>query len=340
MKGVSSLSSVERAGLFTAARTSTGIAPILIEKDFWVCWVLRKIFDCPELREMVVFKGGTSLSKVFHLVERFSEDMDLTIDYRKFGFVGDDDPATTSKKKREKILFPKMEEVGREYVCGPFLRTLRTRFEEELGQGSDWAVWGDEKDWRKIYFAYPKAIEQPAPFIHPTIILELGMHGAVEPCAEGEVEPYLATAFPGLMKSSKSKVRVVRAERTFWDKATILHAECYRPKEKDFPLRYSRHYYDLAMMVNSELGLRAVKDVGLLEKVVKHKMMFFRSAWAQYEKASISGIRIVPDDARLREVKRDYEEQTKPLIFGSGPDFEKDIIKALSMLESQIHQAI
>jgi hypothetical protein len=126
------------------------------------------------------------------------------------------------------------------------------------------------------------------------------------------------------------------AKRTFWEKATILHAEYHRPAEKALPDRYSRHYYDLAMLAQSPVRGEALADLALLDQVVRHKETFYPSGWARYDLARVGSLRLVPPDERRAALERDYRSM-RVMIFGEPPTFDS-IIETLAALEKQINE--
>ncbi len=138
------------------------------------------------------------------------------------------------------------------------------------------------------------------------------------------------------MKGKKISVNVVSVERTFWEKATILHHEAHRPQNLKMPVRYARHYYDLYCIANSAYKERVFASIELLEKVAKFKSKFYPRKWAKYEEATKTHIKLVPDKYRLEELKKDYN-QMREMLMGEKPKFE-DIIETIQSLESEIHK--
>ena len=129
---------------------------------------------------------------------------------------------------------------------------------------------------------------------------------------------------------------MIRAERTFWEKATILHHEAYRPAGNLQPARYSRHYYDLARMAASPVRAAALADFGLLAEVVAFKRRFYPRGWARYELAVPGSLSLVPHGEVLGMVETDYRAM-QGMIFGQVPGFP-DIISALTGLETEINR--
>jgi hypothetical protein len=171
----------ERADLFSETADRRGLSGAIVEKDIWVCWMLKQVFSIEAFRDMLLFKGGTSLSKVFDAINRFSEDIDLAVDYALLGFVGERDPRQEgiSRTKQAKIL-AEMLEVCIAYIRTDFVPALRERCTEILGDG-DWDLSIDEDDGHVVRFRFPRTIESAEPYITPQVILELGTHAEFVP---------------------------------------------------------------------------------------------------------------------------------------------------------------
>jgi len=150
------------------------------------------------------------------------------------------------------------------------------------------------------------------------------------------VRAFAAEEFPSMFAEPDVAVTSLLAKRTFWEKATILHAESHRPAAKALPDRYSRHYYDLAMLAQSPVRAEALADLALLDQVVRHKETFYPSGWARYDLARVGSLRLVPPDERRAALERDYRSMSV-MIFGQPPPFGK-IIEVLAALEQEINQ--
>jgi hypothetical protein len=171
----------ERAELFATAERKI-VAGAIIEKDFWVCWVLKQLFSIDVFNGRLLFKGGTSLSKIFHAINRFSEDIDLAVDYAALGFTGSRDPRqeNISKTKRAEILKEMMVECQR-YIGSEFLDTLRTRCQEILGAGDTWSLDVSGQDPNVVEFRYPASGNKDLAYVNPQVVLELGTHAEFVP---------------------------------------------------------------------------------------------------------------------------------------------------------------
>jgi Nucleotidyl transferase AbiEii toxin, Type IV TA system len=148
----------------------------------------------------------------------------------------------------------------------------------------------------------------------------------------------VAQQFPAAFKRSSFTVKVLAAERTFWEKATLLHAEHHRPAGKTIPLRLSRHYYDLSRLIESGLGERAAQDLDLLRHVVKHKQVFFRSGWAHYETARQGAPRLSPAPDRLKLLEADYDRMQE-MFFGDRPTFP-EILQGIGEWEGRFNKTV
>lgn len=330
----------ERAQLFetAAAKRQLLISAPIIEKDFWVCWTLHRLFDVMRFHPQLIFKGGTSLSKAFNLIERFSEDVDLSLSRKDLGFADDRDPEQPGISRREaKRRLNELVDGCQKVIRDRLLPEMRVDFGSALGK-TGWKVDLDVKDPQTIIFTYPEsALEHGlGAYINPVIRLEMGARSDDWPAEDCEIKPYAADVFPQMFTTAAScRVHVLDAKRTFWEKATILHAEYHRPVEKSDKGRISRHYYDLYRLSQQKIGHEALAHRELLDRVIKHKSFFFASAWAHYETAVPGSFHLVPSSARAEELRNDYS-QMQVMIFGEAPGWD-DIIRGLTELEVKIN---
>lgn len=338
MDSVAKISSRERAQLFETAeaRHTPRIAAPIIEKDFWVCWTLHRLFEVLQFHPQLIFKGGTSLSKVFNVIERFSEHVDLSLSRRDLGFATDRDPeqiGITNKERRRRL--DDLAAHCQQVVLSKLLPALRKDFATILGT-SGWTVALDVADPQTVVFSYPVSnLSGALAYVRPAIRLEMGARSDDWPAIDAELKPYAADDFPGMFVAPTCKVRTLAAERTFWEKATLLHAEYHLPSDKPSKERLSRHYYDLYCLCRHALGHQALKSGDLLKRVVKHKSLFFAQAWANYDTAKPGTFHLVPPEARVDGLRRDYDAM-QAMIFGESPKWDK-IIQELKRLEDSIN---
>lgn len=328
MKKVAALSASQRQELFglTAERLGMG-SPAIVEKDFWVCWALKQIFSHPGLKDKMLFKGGTSLSKVFGLIDRFSEDIDLILDWR---LVTNENPLEKRSNTKQARLNAEINEKARVYIAGTLLR----EFNDALGQHCTIEIGAEAEDQGHVVnIHYPETAERG--YLRPCIRLEIGPLASWIPHAEYIVRPYAADEFPAQFEDMACPVRAIEAKRTFWEKATILHHEAHRPEGTPVPSRYSRHYYDLHMMSQAPVKQDALGDLELLREVVDFKIRFYPRGWARYDLAKPGTLRLVPPERILSEIRKDYASMQE-MIFGRRPSFD-EIIEGLSRLEQEIN---
>lgn len=188
-------------------------------------------------------------------------------------------------------------------------------------------------DGFSIYIRYPTAFKYD--YLRPEILLEIGPLAAWLPSAVMPIRPYAAIHFPRVFKKPECKVPTIVAKRTFWEKATILHQEAHREAGKPMPPRYSRHYYDLALLSRAAVRQEALADLALLQAVVEFKQKFYPSAWAKYALAKPGSLKLLPPATRLSEVEKDYQAM-QAMIFNKALSFS-EIIKSLSDLEKEIN---
>jgi hypothetical protein len=336
MNRVATMEPSVRAELFAETAARMGVGDAIVEKDFWVCWTLKQLFSNKAFEGRLLFKGGTSLSKIYHAINRFSEDIDLAVDYVALGFTGDKDPRqeNISKTKRNAIL-DKMMETCRGYIAEEFLETLRKQCVEVLEGQDGWKLEVNKVDPNAVQFEYPRASTKGLEYLNPQVVLELGTHAEFVPHDRFTIRSFVGEEFPNVVMDRDISVEALLAKRTFWEKATILHAEYHRPAEKALPDRYSRHYYDVAMMAEREIRDEALADKGLLAQVVKHKETFYPSGWARYDLAQPGSLRLVPPENRLNALEEDYKKMGV-MIFDKQPPLGW-VLERLNALERDIN---
>jgi len=325
MDKVARLPAAERNELFSESAAKMGTTPAVIEKDFWVTWVLARLFAQPELAQLLMFKGGTSLSKAYRLIERFSEDIDLVLDWR---VLGGDDPWAERSKSQQVKLNEAINEKAHAYIGNELLPQVTAMLDGlcscELKSDAPHAV----------MIHYPAAFSDV--YHLPYVQLEIGPLASWVPYEHREIISYAAEAFPRVFEKASCVVNVIKAERTFWEKATILHQEAHRPADKALPERHSRHYYDVARMAASPVKDAALSDMGMLADVAEFKQRFYPSAWARYDLAKPGTLQLLPEGAALAAVKMDYRAMAN-MMFGKAPEFD-EIIAVLQQLQDEINE--
>jgi len=316
----------QRAELFQETAAAKSMTPAVVEKDFWVSWILGRMYQDDDLIRQLMFKGGTSLSKVYGLIERFSEDIDLILDWRE---VTADDPMAERSKTKQSKLNQEINDKAQNYIAGDLLAMVNNVIDGVC----DCEI--EKEDPHVINIRYPAAFKDT--YLRPEVRLEIKPLASWLPYEERKISCYAAEAFPKVFDTTEYNVRVITAERTFWEKATILHHEAHRPKESSQPPRYSRHYYDLARMANSDVKQNALGQFKLLAEVVEFKQRFYPRGWAQYDLAVPGSLKLVPEEHVLESVRKDYQNM-RDMIFGEVLDFDA-MMQTLQTLEKEINEA-
>jgi hypothetical protein len=324
MENIALLSKDQRKELFRETAIRRRISNAVAEKDFWVCWSLAKLFDDPDIAPKILFKGGTSLSKVFGLIERFSEDIDLILDWRE---IATEDPQAKRSRTKQDHFNKNLQTAAQDYIRSRLLPQCRRLLAPVV------QVDLDEQDPHVIAIQYPAAFSES--YIRPEIRLEIGPLAIWTPNESYEISPYCAEEFPALFTRKTCHVQCIKAERTFWEKATILHHEAHHPEGSQQPERYSRHYYDLARLADSPVKERAFGDLALLKSVVASKDRFYPRGWARYDLAQPGTMRLTPPDHILKGLERDYE-QMAIMIYGARPPFD-ELMHQIRTLELAIN---
>lgn len=330
MINIAKINENDRKALFHNTAAKMNMTDAIVEKDFWVCYMLDYLFHRCEWKDGIAFKGGTSLSKSYDLIERFSEDIDLILDWRILGYDIDEPWLSRSNTQQDKF----NKEANRKtekFLSDIFMPTIEADLKKELPYPIKFYI--DEKDPQTVIFEYRKSFSDLS--ILPVIRLEIGALAAWTPAKLKPIRPYAAVQYPQLFKHPVTNILTVLPERTFWEKATILHREANRPDNKPFPTRYSRHYYDLYCMANSPVKNAAFTNIDLLEKIVMFKEKFYRCPWAKYEDAKLGTLKLMPPERNLKILKADYEHMQN-MIFGIKPDFDS-ILDRIEKLEKEIN---
>lgn len=321
----------ERLEVLDAVARQLGVAPSILEKDYWVCRTLGALFALPELGGHLVFKGGTSLSKVYRLIERFSEDVDVSVHREFLGFGPSADPeAATGKEQRRRLAA--LQAACAQCVGTRLQPALDAAMREQIGTNNGWSISLAQEDPQTLLFFYPQAGVANLAYIQPSVRIEFGARSDHWPAERREIRSFIGEAL--VQPMGQATVQALTAERTFWEKATLLHAEAHRELTKPMPARYARHYHDLARIAQSPVADRALADVALRRRVVAHKRVYFPSAWAHYELALPATFRLLPPPSRVAELNQDHQSMRQ--MFFSPPPEMADVLNTLARLEERI----
>ncbi len=331
------LSRADQSEALEVAAARSGRPAHLLEKDIWVVWALGVIYASP-LATTLTFKGGTSLSKVYKVIDRFSEDIDLTYDIRNLVpdrlREGDPIPASSSQEKKiSSAVRTRLPQWITETVQPLFDQARRT-----AGLDVGLSLAGKEHD--KLIVSYP-AVKTGTGYAAPTIQLEFGARATGEPHQVHAVACDMAPLIEGVEFPQASPL-VLAAERTFWEKATAAHVYCRQGRLRGE--RYARHWYDLAALTRSTYYAAAVDDHALALQVAQHKTMFFAEKdaagnWIDYTKAVSGGLQLIPTGESLMALERDYAAMLDDGLLSSGQPRFAELMETCRTIEDRVHTA-
>jgi Nucleotidyl transferase AbiEii toxin, Type IV TA system len=194
------------------------------------------------------------------------------------------------------------------------------------------------QDGQCLLFWYPSVFPPgTAGYVRPVVKIELGARSDDWPHEDKTIQPYVTELFPALDADAAFPARVLSAERTFWEKACLLHEETFRPDDKPRKLRMARHYYDLWSLLNAGIGERVLADMTLFHRVAEHREIFFRLSWVDYTTHRPGTFRLVPPDHHLRDWRNDYQDMLGSMFFGKTPTFDQ-ILAVVGKFERQFNQ--
>lgn len=322
----------ERRLYLEQAAIRRNVSPVVLEKDFWVCWLLGILFRS-EFAGSLVFKGGTSLAKAFAAIERFSEDIDLSLSPEFLQLPA----AGTSRNQANKWM------AKAEAACGTAVQTqigpsLEATVEAVLGPSEQaWFQFLKDPQTKSpvLLFHYPSSQPPGFDYLKRSVKLELGSLTDQQPVGRHPIRPWVAESFPDAFTDWRCEVVALEIERSFWEKATILHSEYHRPAEKPTPDRFSRHYADTAALAKHPIASKAIGQDDLRDRVVGWKSQFFGSSWANYDQAKPGTFRLVPSAARVPALRRDYQAMRD--MYLSEPANFDDVLATLAELENRIN---
>jgi hypothetical protein len=330
-----SASSGERRDVFLAAATRLGTTEQNVEKDFWVCWVLDALFHgLPPGGPRLLFKGGTSLSKAFGLISRFSEDIDITVFRQDLGQPATVEQLEALNRKKRNARLDAVKVACQHYISSQLRGTLAGLIDETAqrsGVAAEQfraAVDEDDPDNQSLLLWYPAATPVEG-YVRQAIKIELGAKSALDPNCETRIRPYIAEDISSLDLDILG-ITTVDAERTFWDKVIIVHGQRrwfeIRGELQHHGQRVSRHYYDVYRLLDSDVGRRALADSSLSHDCVRHARMFFDRPDFDLASAVPGTLALSPPPAMTEALRRDYGRMAG-MIMGAVPEFNEVIAR-------------
>lgn len=329
----------DRLDLFLATANRIGAPVGNVEKDFWVCWTLNSLYqERPAGEPRLLFKGGTSLSKGYGLIQRFSEDIDVTVfrdDLEEPASV-EELEALSNKKRRARL--EAIRDACRGYITGPMRVFLAAQLADVTNGVGRVEVDGADPDGQTLLLWYPEVEPHDSAYVRPAIRLESGAKSALDPNGPITITPYVAEEAAGV-DLTVADVTTIEATRTFWDKVVIAHGlRCWyerRGELRQEGQRVSRHYYDLHCLLGSETGKAALGDLDLGADCVRHARMFFDRPDYDLASAVPGSFAIAPSPEMVDALARDYTNTTA-MIFGAPPPFD-DILASARQIEQSIN---
>ena len=314
--------------IFDDTGERTNLPAYAIEKDWWVTQALSIIFEM-EIGKHLVFKGGTSLSKSWGIIERFSEDIDMAVDRTFFGFEGE-----LGKKQRTKL-----RKTANSYIIEKLYPELKEAFNakgllevkivpEEIKTS--------DQDPIIISVYYPNVVETPG-YIQPRVQIEIGCRSLIEPFENKSIISLVDEIYPDA-KFAQSSVQIpsVLPERTFLEKMFLLHEEFQRPKEKIRVDRLSRHLYDIYQISKTDYIDKALENKELYEIIAKHRHSFTKLGGIDYNLHQPQTIDFIPPEEFLPAWEADYKTMQEQMIHGDSPEFSQ-LITSLQELKEKLN---
>ena len=322
------LSESDKLEIFTNVTYTTGLPEFAVEKDWWVVRTLEAVFQT-QIAPHVVFKGGTSLSKAWQLISRFSEDIDLALDKKFLGF---------SDELNRKKEINKLRRASFSFISETFLPELQNQFalnglEVEIRQRS---VTSTDQDPLILEIYYPNVVD-PSEYMEPRILVELGSRSLREPFTIRQIRSVIAEEFGDVPFTDASiLVPSVNPERTFLEKLFLLHEEFQRPKDKIRIDRLSRHLYDIHQISQTSYASQAIEDHDLYKSIVEHRSVYTYLSGIDYNSHYPPNLNSVPPHHLIEAWAKDYDTMRKEMIYGNSLSFN-ELLKEIKLLLARIN---
>ena len=334
----------DRRDVFIGASQRLGTAAQNIEKDFWVCWTLDVLFNHLQAGgPRLLFKGGTSLSKAFELISRFSEDIDITVFREDIGEAASIEMLEALSGKKRQAKLEAIKQACQHYIGGAFMEQLSAHFRDTLAraqidQPPKVELDLDDASGQSLLLWYPSVLAATNGYIRPAVKIESGAKSALDPNSSRAIRPYVADDVPALDLAVPNIVSV-DAERTFWDKIVILHGLRNwferRGALRGGGQRVSRHYYDVYQLLASGTGEAALAHSELGRDCVRHSRMFFKSPDLGLTTARTGTFTLTPSAAMIADLRRDYVAMSG-MIFGDVPPIDL-VLEKIAQLETRLN---
>ncbi len=333
-----------RRDAFLGAARRMGTTAQNVEKDFWVCWTLDALFNGAAAGgPRLLFKGGTSLSKAFGLISRFSEDIDITIFRHDLGQGASVEELEALSGRKRRARLDAIKAASQNHVNGTMRAQLTVQMQDALQAAglppaqARIELDPEDPDQQSLLIWYPQVTAIDDGYIRPAVKIEAGAKSALDPNRPAVIRPYVADEVR--IDLSVPDVTTVAAERTFWDKVVILHG-LRQWFEKRGALRgdgqrVSRHHYDLYRLLESDAGRNAASDLALAADCVGHARMFFNSTDLNLATAAPGTFTLSPNRDMAADLGRDYTAMSG-MIFGNAPPFS-EVLERIANFEIEVN---
>lgn len=325
------LTDEQKLQILEQVENSIGLPAFVVEKDWWVCAVLKAVFQS-EYADSVIFKGGTSLSKAYNLIDRFSEDIDLIIDRHLLGF----------DKLDSKSQIKKLRKASGGFIINEFRKELINQLDQ---LGIDRGLYeisyndhvDDTSDPNTLEIYYQTIVPVSNTYIQQRVLLEMGARSLIEPCETKPIISLIDHSYQSLDFSQPSfDVQVVVPTRTFIEKVLLLHEEFSKPTDKIRTDRLTRHLYDLDKIMRAEYGEMAIADDELFNTIVQHRKTVTPLRGIDYSNHVKGELSILPPNSIIEKWKADYKTMQENMIVGESLKWD-DLLGRIREIEDKFN---
>lgn len=320
---------LERRVILQQAAAQEHLPEYAVEKDWWVSMTLNALFKTT-CKEYLEFKGGTSLSKGWHLIDRFSEDIDVALDHRFFVPQLDNNTQLKNlrKKSRKFIVSVLAEELDVQMkVLGLSGYEVKPEIVDEAGTPIS-----SDADPTVIYVNYPSVSTDSSTYVPSRVKVEISCLSMDEPFELRTISSIISAYFPEDDNETECSIPVVLPSRTFLEKAFLLNEEFQKPEPRS--LRMTRHLYDLEKLMDTDFGKTALSDMELYRKIVEHRRKFYHVSYADYDKDYPESIEFLPPERCIKQWESDYGEMLEHFVYGEHLSFD-DLLKRIIELQER-----
>lgn len=324
------LSDSQRKSVYESVAIKVGLPAQVIEKDFWVTAILQTVFTLPVAKQLV-FKGGTSLSKGWKLIERFSEDIDIAVDPIILGVPEGDLTKKQIKKLRKTSSLFVLEQLTPmicEEVQREGLHSFITVDAQPNGEGDN-----TYPEPRQIYLHYKSVFDKALTYLRPDVVLEVSARSLIEPTEPIQIKSILGEHLP-VLPLTDSVIHTAIPAKTFLEKVFLLHELFSVPGHGMIAEHKSRHLYDLYVMMNKDFAKKAVIDDILWESIRHHREIYTSVRDIDYTPDVRKRLRLIPREDILDTWRADYDAMKESMIYGNKPSFD-ELLEGMSELQRE-----